>query len=206
MHAFPLIISFYTKDTYYQWEVQNLIESCQKFGLEHYIEGVDSFGSWELNCAFKPFFIYEALQKHKRAVFWLDADAAFVQKPEILSVFESDLAVRINDLAQDHPSKVLSGSLFVNYTTGANRVMRLWIEECQRQLTDGDRKLEFWDQIALRDVILNPETLSNIGSLPHSYTKISGHVLDEKNILSPVIEHYQASRRYKKMINATPKI
>ena len=29
---FPVVISFYTKDTFYQLEVQNLIASCAQFG------------------------------------------------------------------------------------------------------------------------------------------------------------------------------
>src|SRR5690348_12544495 len=97
MGAFPLVVSFYTKDTYYQWEVQNLIASCEKFKVEHYVEGIPSFGSWELNCAYKPFFIHQMLQKFKRPLFWLDADAVFVRKPEGLALFqEVDFSVRIN--------------------------------------------------------------------------------------------------------------
>ena len=63
MISFPLVISFYTKNTPYEAEVQNLIDSCRRFDLPHQIEGVESFGSWEMNCAFKPYFILKQLKQ-----------------------------------------------------------------------------------------------------------------------------------------------
>lgn len=60
---FPLVISFYTKNTPYQLDAHHLIASCEKFGIEHAVEGIDSYGSWELNCAYKPFFIAEKLRQ-----------------------------------------------------------------------------------------------------------------------------------------------
>lgn len=117
MQNFPVIVSFFTKNTPYQDEVKNLIASCEKFGLETSIDGVDSFGSWELNCSYKPFFLYQKLQELKRKVLWVDADAVFVRKPTPLDIFSADLSVRINpELPDQHPSKVMSGTVFANYT------------------------------------------------------------------------------------------
>lgn len=68
----PLVISFYTENTPYQLEVLALISSCNELGIEAEIEGVPSEGSWERNCALKPFFIRKKLLEKKRPVFgWM---------------------------------------------------------------------------------------------------------------------------------------
>ena len=109
--CFPCVISFYTVGTLYQLEVQNLIASCEEFGIEHRIEGIESKGSWELNCAYKPFFILEKLEELGRPVLWVDADGVFIREPEVLKAFEADLATRIEEgLPSSHPSKVISAT------------------------------------------------------------------------------------------------
>jgi len=199
---FPMVISFYTTDTLYQLEVQNLIESCQRYGVAHQIEGVGSFGSWELNCAYKPFFIYRKLQELQRPVLWIDADGMFIRSPQILEVFKKDFAVRINEELQVvHPSKVISSTIYANYTSGACRLLQTWAHRCHNEITRVDRKEEFWDQMALRDALYFEEHGADFETLPREYTKIIDHPGDQEHVLEPVIEHYQASRRYKKMIN-----
>ncbi len=202
MDRFPLVVSFYTENTYYQWEAHDLIASCEKWGLEHHVVGLPSRGSWEMNCAFKPFFLHETLQTMKRPLFWVDVDAVFLRQPSYLPIFTADIAVRMNtELDPTHDSYLLSGSLFVNYSQGAEKVIRLWAQECLRVLSDKERTEEFWDQIALRDTLLcKPEGVV-LGALPASYTKVEGRPFDEEHILDGVIQHSQASRRYKKSIN-----
>jgi hypothetical protein len=202
MDDFPLIISFYTKQTLYQLEIQNLLESCAKWGLPIEIEGIESLGSWELNCAYKPFFIYRKLQELKRPLLWVDADAIFLKKPEPIEVFKADFSVRINEsLAEDHPSKVISSTIFANYTQGCQALLRAWVKRSHHLLMQEGRREEFWDQIALRDAIFEESHTAHVLPMPLSYTKISDHPVDCKLVLDPVIEHYQASRRFKKTIH-----
>lgn len=202
MSFFPLIVCYYTKDTMYQLEVKSLIESCEKYNLPYHVEPVDSFGSWELNCAYKPFFLLSKLQEFKRPIFWVDADGVFVQKPEPLEEFSADLAVRINEgCSPQHPSKVISCSIFVNATQAATLLLKQWAAECYRVLSAPDRTDEFWDQVGLRDVMYSGGHQAKVVNLPHSYAAIDGHPVDQKEILNPVIMHYQASRRYKNIIN-----
>jgi hypothetical protein len=202
MNDFPLVISYYTKETLYQLEVQNLIASCENWGIEYHVEGISSFGTWERNCAYKPFFLLEQLQKWKRALFWVDADAVFMKKPQWSELFASDFAVRINELWDDaHPSKVMSGSLYINATQGGERVLKAWAKECLDRLSDPNRTEELWDQVALRDVLKKGVPEARVVSLPAGYTFIVGHPCDEKEIEEVIIGHYQASRRLKKIIN-----
>ncbi len=203
MAEFPLIVCYYTKDTLYQLEVQNLIASCEQWGLEHHVEPISSLGSWERNCSFKPFFLMEKLQQFQRPIFWVDADAVFVKKPQWLDVFEKDMAVRINEKWDDaHPSKVITGSVFVNATDGAAKILKSWGRECIDSFLNPQRTDEVWDQIALRDVILRGEKGMDIGPLPLGYMAIVDNPCDQKEIDNVVIAHYQASRRLKKTINS----
>jgi len=203
MNNFPLIVSYYTKKTIYQLEVQNLIASCEKWNLPIEVEGIESFGSWELNCGYKPFFLYRKLQELKKPLLWVDADAVVLKQPEVLEAFSADLAVRINEgLSPDHPSKVISSTIFVNYTREGGELLRRWAEESNRQLGEAGRKEEFWDQIALRNVIFNQSHKAKVVSMPLEYTKISDHPFDSQAVKEPIIEHYQASRRFKNSINS----
>lgn len=200
--SLPLVISFYTVDTPYEEEVKYLQASCQSLGIDHHIEGIPSAGSWEMNCAFKPIFILQKMQEFKRPLLWVDADAVFLKPLENLSLFsEVDLGVRIYDVSEDHPSKIVSATVFVNATGASIKVVKWWAEECMKLLQDKNRKEEVWDQDALRRVLFQKEHGARFAPLPPSYSKILGHPKDEEMCFDPVIIQNQASRRYKKWIN-----
>lgn len=201
MNSLPLVISFYTLDTPYEEEVKYLQASCEAFEIEHEIEGVPTAGSWEVNCAFKPIFILKKMEEHKRSLLWVDADAVFVRSLEYHPIFASDLGVRIYSCPDDHPSKIVSATVFINYTEPAKRVIQLWAEECLLLLKEEGRTQEMWDQDALRRVLFRGEHNAQFSSLPVEYSKIIGHPEDEKECLDPVIVQNQASRRYKRWIN-----
>ncbi len=202
MTIFPLVVSYYTKDTLYQLEAHNLIASCEKWDIPHHVEAIDSFGSWELNCCYKPFFLISKLEEFKRPLLWIDIDAVFLKKPVFLPEFEGDMAVRLHpSLPNHHPSKVISNSIFINATPPAQTLLKMWAAQCYRELSNPDRKEEYWDQIGLRDVILAHAGKARVAPLNLAYAAIHEHPEDQKNVLDPVVMHYQASRRYKKMIN-----
>lgn len=201
MNRLPLVISFYTKDTPYEEEVQNLLRSCEKFNIEHQVEAISSTGSWEMNCAFKPLFIYQKLEELQRPILWVDADAVFLQPLQELSVFSSDLAVRLYDCSDDHRSRVVSATVFVNATDKGLKVVKLWAQECLSMLQDKNRTQEMWDQDALRRVLFQKDHQANWKALPISHLVIEGHPGDEASCQAPIILQRQASRRYKKWIN-----
>jgi len=193
----PLVISYYTVGTPYEKEAFQLISSCERWGIDLDIQGVRSLGSWERNCAFKPAFILERMEKHQRPLFWVDADASFLQKPDFEQFIESDIAVRINDyLDKRHESYLASGSIFINNTPRAKEIIQLWKEECARRIDQPGRVLEYWDQMGLRDVLQKREDAAVL-PLPLGYCKIFD--LDDIFIRDEeiVIEHRQASRLYK---------
>ena len=201
MSVLPLVISFYTLNTPYEEEVKYLQASCDAFQIESQIEGVPCSGSWEMNCAFKPIFILKKMEECKRPLLWVDADAVFVRPLEPLSVFNSDLGVRIYPCPDDHPSKIVSATVFINNTKKARAVVKLWAEECLLMLKEEGRTQEMWDQDALRRVLYTKEHGAKFDPLPVEYSKIVGHVGDEEQCQNPVIVQNQASRRYKRWIN-----
>lgn len=199
---FPLVVSYYTKNTLYEIEAHNLIASCQKFGLPHLIEGIDSFGSWEINCAFKPFFIMKKVVELQQPILWVDADGMFCGSPSWIPEFDGDFAVRFSpEASETHPSKVISNTVFSAYTPAALALLAEWAEECKRQLLQPGRDREFWDQIALRDVLAHWKDKAVVHSMPIAYSKIFDKKSDIDAAPTSIIEHYQASRRYKHLVN-----
>jgi hypothetical protein len=196
MSEVPLVISFYTENTPYQLEVMALIASCSELGIEAEIEALPSEGSWERNCALKPFFIRKKLMEKKRPLFWVDADAIFKKKPDFSFLLKSDISFReMKRFAQDRRFKYASGSLFLNYTRRGIEFADKWCERCQEKI-DKKEGLGFIDQIALVELVERGEQVK-IMALPIAYCKVFDLDAMEIDPSEIVIEHYQASRRFR---------
>lgn len=196
----PLVISFYTRGTPYEDEARKLIASCQQWEIEAEIDGVSSRGSWESNCGMKAEFILSKLKKHRRDVFWVDADAVFLQKP-LFTEFEGHFfSVRFNPfLPKSHESRIISNAIFAADHPDAHLILEKWRDLSVAELKNRARVMEFWDQAALRDVLSEGAYLP----MPLKYSKIfdlDDLFIDEKEV---VIEHYQASRRIKNKVSPT---
>lgn len=196
----PLVISFYTAGTPYEEEAEILIASCKRWRLEYLIEARPSLGSWEKNCAQKPLFILEKLKEHKRAIFWTDADSVFIKPPDFTFFEGYDFSVRINSgLEEKHPSKVISNTIYANYTQETEKLIEQWMKNSLDQLYDKKRKEEFWDQTALRDALSTCKE-ARILPMPLAYSKIFDSDFFKIAPSEVIVEHYQASRRFKSVI------
>lgn len=196
----PIVISFYTINTPYQLEVLNLIQSCEMFGIDACIEAKESQGSWELNCALKPAFIRDKLYELKRPVFWIDADAAFKQKPDFAPFLNFDVGVREMSYFADIPYfKLFAGSLFFNYTEKALSFVDEWCQLCEQKRKENPLNLLFLDQRGLLAVKQKRSDVQII-NLPIAYSKVFDFSWEEVRQEELVVEHYQASRRFKKLI------
>jgi hypothetical protein len=163
----PIVISFYTKKI-----PKRLIDSCHSLGIESDIEAVDS--------ALKPRFILNKLQKWNRPVLWVDADAAFLQRPDFNDFSDCDFAVRVNEfLPKTHESRIVSNPIYARNTEEVMQVLEKW-----------------GNKMALREALHEHENLRFL-PMPLKYAKIFD--FDDLFISQPeiVIEHYQASRRFK---------
>ncbi len=197
-----MIISFYTLGTPYEKEVKKLIDSCAQLEIEADIEGIDSKGSWEKNCAMKPFFILRKLKQWDRPVLWVDADAVFRQRPDFNEFDGCDVAVRMNEfLPKTHESQIISSTVFVRNNPAGMTLLEEWCREVDKELSDKGRVFEFWDQTALRDALHRNPDLRFL-PMPLKYAKIFDFddlFISEQEV---VIEHFQASRRFKNKVNA----
>lgn len=191
---FPTIICYYTLETAYETQVEKLIDSCKTFNLPYSIDGIPNLGSWERNCCYKPKYILQKLSELKSPVLWIDADAEIVEKPTLFENFSPDIALRIvENVPDNHPSKMISGTVYVNHTPSAFDILRAWDFECERLL---QTETNVWDQIALRNVLLKSQ--ANIYGLSQAYYMVYDKRKEEEEAF---IIHYQASRTEKKVIN-----
>ncbi|MEO1585436.1 MAG: class I SAM-dependent methyltransferase [Planctomycetota bacterium] len=185
----PVVVSFYTKGTPYEDEVAGLRESCERLGLDHQITGVEPAGSWERNCAMKAAFIRAEADRMDRPVLWVDADAVVRRPPVVLAGAEMDFAVH-----KSHGWQFGSGTCYFNRTPLARMVLDRWAELCES-------RPEIWDQIHLDaawEMVSARHPLRTCW-LPASYTKIFD--LEAAHADEPVIEHFQASRRFKEAVS-----
>lgn len=187
----PIYIAFYTINTPYADEIRTLQESLEKHSLPYDIEAIPSFGSWQENTKYKAIFIQNMLFKHAgRAVVYLDADAVIKKRPVLFDELDCDIAAHYYTNSMRDDKELLSGTLYVGATKNAKKLVELW--RCINYEYP-DR----WEQknlaIALRFM---PEL--KIVDLPPSYCQIYDLMRDCGD---PVIEHFQASRRHKQIID-----
>lgn len=181
-----IFCSYYTLDGY-AGEARNLRLSLEKFKINYRFKSIKSKGTWLENVKYKPKFILDMLNEHKCPVVWIDADSIVRQTPTVLFYLansDADFAAHWRD-----DSQLLSGTLFFNVTGGSQRLLAEWV-----RLT-----LEFkdWtDQAVLQHVIeVNLVPDLKIDRLPASYCQIFDTMAHNGD---PVIEHFQASRKYKR--------
>lgn len=184
-----LLVSYYTAGTGYQREAEGLHDSCERHGVEHRIKEVPNLGSWMKNTQYKPTFLLEVLEELQKPILWVDADAR-VQQPFEIPFAEDDYDFAAHWRAG---KELLSGTLWFNYTEPAIMLLRLWKERCGH----GRQTL---DQRILSECV--PEIPSlRIYRLPPEYTFIFDIMRRALPNVKPIIEHFQASRKYRRTIN-----
>jgi hypothetical protein len=190
----PLIVSYYTKNTPYEQEVQTLIKSCDQFGIEYSIDAIESFGSWEENCAFKPFFLRKKLETLQRPILWVDADAVFLRPMEFEEFMFADLSL-LKDSGTDPRFSVRSGTVYINSTEKGLEALKLWCSYSEKIWEMEKKVLPFQDQASLYFTLLSKPPIS-ISLLPLKYCAIFDEELKDLAKEEVVIEQRQASRRF----------
>lgn len=187
----PVVLCYFTLNTPYADEAKKLKASCQRLGLEHRILGVQPRGSWEANCAYKARFVEEQWRALGRPVLWVDADAIVHRTPDLLRGVAADFAVH-----RALGWMFASGTVFFNQTPEAEALLVRWRERCE-----ADPRT--WDQVHLDaawEDVARERPLETLW-LPREYTYISD-LEDVALTGDAVIEHTQASRRFKATVSA----
>jgi len=187
-----VFVSFYTRNTGYEKEITNLIESYEKFKLPYIIEAVDNKYHWQKNVKIKAEIIKKRLiENPDKAVVYLDADSVIRQYPSLFFEIKEDIGVNYRDWSSSHQ---LNGAvLFFNNTPKTMEIVDEWIKR-------NNADIERYDQDILKEVLKERKDVS-VYCLPLEYCKIFD--LDAKRVNNPVIEQYQASRKFKTKV-ATP--
>ena len=184
------LISFYTKNTIYEKEIEDLSASCKSLQIDHYIEAREDLGCWEKNCSQKPLFIYECLQKFNEPLLWVDSDGIALQKPQ-LDLGECDLGLYFNNKRTKHAR---NATIFVSPTQAAKDFMWLWHETLQNLNAPPKKKLTP-DQPVMISLIRKNTIPLKIANLPLEYMQIFDR--DRIPFDKTVILHFQASRTAK---------
>jgi predicted ABC-type ATPase len=191
------IVSFYTKNTGYQKEVEKLQHSVKKNGHSIYTEGIESLGSWDLNTKHKPYLILNAMKKYPKEDYFLFLDAdAIVNKKIPMEDISGDIAVCHKAIeSKKQKGWLLSGTVFIKNNEKMKRIMNEWIKINKKQP-------KTYDQATLYIVLKNNFEELDIQRLPLRYCKINGSKCGtHQRIKDPIISHNQASRKLKGKIN-----
>ena len=182
----PMIVSFYTKKTGYEIQVEELKTTLKRFNLENDVVGIADRGSWHKNTYYKPYFIRQMMNKHRgRSIVYVDADAKIRMNPVLFNNLNCDFACHFH-----HPRKeLLSGTLYFGNTKGSRYLIKKWIEE------DKLHPETNMPQKNLRAVFDREKSKIKWKALPVEYCMI--YDSRSRYEVNPIIEHFQLSRRYK---------
>ena len=180
-----IFISYYTKNTGYEQEVEHLKATLQRFNLDNDVVGIEDKGSWHKNTYFKANFVQQMLKKYPdRGVVFVDADAKIRANPVLFSELDCDFACHFR-----HGKELLSGTAYFGPTKGARFLVDKWVEENKLQ---PDTHMP---QKNLRAVFDRHKGEISWDDLPVSYCMIFDSRV--RRTTSPVIEHFQLSRQHK---------
>lgn len=195
MHKLPIVMSHYTVGTGYETEVRNLVASLERLDLDYVVLPIESLGTWRKNSNYCSVAVLTTLQKFpNRNVLRVDADAVFHRVPKLLAQddFVVDVAAHVHDFKW-HRNELLGGTIFFRNTPAVLRLVDCWATECmvtKPSLRNPD----------LLQALLRSGQHPNVkfGELPDTYCKIFDIM---RNVQDSVIEHFQASRRFKDAVN-----
>lgn len=191
-------ISFYTG--HYEWDAEQLKKSLNKLGIDSSnVDYREQVGSWEANTQMKAQFILDKLIKND-SVIWTDADSRVRQTPSFFDSITTDVGLFFlpkelsggwvppeHSILQNVDSYLQSGTMYFKNNPRVIKLLETWID-----LNKKDSRQ--WDQWTLQVALQNSDV--TITPLPPEYIWIQGVSSNTK----PVIEHTQASRRFKSKI------
>jgi len=194
-----MVVGYYTINTPYEEEAQNLIKSLNKLGINQDVIGVKTLGNWQANTRFKAGFMLDMLIKWpNHRLLYVDVDAVVHRLPDLFKNYTCDIAVRWQDFRW-RKNECLSGTIYMENNERTHRICKLWRDINVKEGNKSNR-MEQWN---LDTVITQMKEDPNFTykNLPPEYTMIFDSMRGMYPNIVPVIEHFQASRRFKKDVN-----
>lgn len=193
-----IIVGYYTVNTPYEKEAEGLINSCKKLNLKFDIPGVSTLGNWQSNTRFKAKFMLDMLQKYPgQKLLYVDCDAVIHSYPVLFNNYDFDVGIRYQDFSW-RKNECLSGTILLRSNEKTIRLCKRWIEINESEGPSA-KTLEQWnlDKAIQEGVSSYGLTLNNI---PPEYTFIFDSMRRMYPGLNPIIEHFQASRRFRSKV------
>ena len=194
-----MVVGYYTVNTPYEEEAQNLLQSLNKLGINHDISGVKTLGSWQANTRFKAGFMLDMLIKWpNHRLLYVDCDAVVHKSPDLFKNYSCDIAVRWQDFRW-RKNECLSGTIYMENNERTKRICELWRDININEGNESSR-MEQWNL----DTVINQmkeDPDFSYKNLPPEYTMIFDSMRGMYPNAIPVIEHFQASRRFKSNVN-----
>jgi hypothetical protein len=184
-----LVTTYYT-DENYRLLAERLRASLDHFGIPHDLRAVASRGSWTENTGFRAEFLKGMMDDHPgKNLVWIDADGIVQRYPILLHELEGiDLAVHFKKRAGHR--ELLGGTMFLRGNDRVRGMMDDWIKASAALPT-------YKDQMGIRAVIDRDPTRLRVFDLPGTYCQIYDLMMD---VGVPVIEHFQASRQFRRAV------
>ena len=194
-----MVVGYYTVNTPYEEEAQNLLQSLNKLRINHDISGVKTLGNWQANTRFKAGFMLDMLIKWpNHRLLYVDVDAVVHKSPDLFKNYSCDIAVRWQDFRW-RKNECLSGTIYMENNERTKRICELW-RDININEGNGSSRMEQWNL----DTVINQmkkDPNFTYKNLPPEYTMIFDSMRGMYPNVVPVIEHFQASRRFKKDVN-----
>jgi len=183
-----IIVGYYTENTGYAEESKNLTNSLEKLKLPYDVIAVPNQGSWQANTQYKAYFIKQMMIKHfPKDLLYLDVDAVVHKTPVLFDAVTFDIGVHYM-----RSTELISSTIYLRNNSKISILIERWITTCLKNP-------DIWDQKVLQSVINQSKDLFlKVGNLPPEYCKIFDIMAV---IQDPVIEQFQASRRFKQQID-----
>lgn len=189
-----MVVSYFTKNTGYAREIQNLIRSAKQFNLPIDIEGVANLKDWQKNTHFKARVIRQMMDKHPdKSIIFVDADAVFKRDPMLFPIVDADIGICFRDYrrfpsaGRKEGKEFLSGTIYFANNEKTRNLVDQWIKLNSARST-------VWEQKNLFHVIQSNIGKIKIFEFPATYCQIFDSM---RNAGSPVVQHMQASRKFR---------
>jgi len=195
-----MVVGYYTINTPYEEEAQNLIRSLNKLRINQDVIGVKTLGNWQANTRFKAEFMLDMLNKWpNHRLLYVDVDAVVHKMPDLFKNYKCDIAVRWQDFRW-RKNECLSGTIYMENNKRTRRICELWRDI---NVTEGNEsnRMEQWNLDTVINKMKEEDPNFTYKNLPPEYTMIFDSMRGMYPDISPVIEHFQASRRFKKDVN-----
>jgi len=195
-----MVVGYYTVNTPYEEEAKNLLRSLNKLGLNHDISGVKTLGNWQANTRFKAGFMLDMLIKHPTMrLLYVDCDAVVHKRPDLFKNYKCDIAVRWQDFRW-RKNECLSGTIYMENNERTKRICELWRDI---NIAEGDKstRMEQWNLDTVINQMKEEDPNFTYKNLPPEYTMIFDSMRGMYPNITPVIEHFQASRRFRNDVN-----